>query len=177
MPDRPKPASLPLAILLGHTADAVEAVRGGTSLTEALGRCPTEARPGTQALAFHALRWLGSAEVVRRALAPKQPPPTVDALLLTVLALLWPAGTPPYADHVIVDQAVSAAKRRAPASAAFVNAVLRRFLREREASGRRRAGESAGALEPSGLVDDPAAPRLAEIGGRRSPPPTTPTRR
>ena len=31
------------------------------------------------------------------------------------------------------DQAVAAARRRTPAAAAFVNAVLRRFLREREA--------------------------------------------
>ena len=133
VPDLPKPSSLPLAALLGHAADAVEAVRAGTSLNEALGRCPSEARPGTQALAFHVLRWLGAAEVVRRTLAPKLPPPPVDALLLSALALLWPPGSPPYADHVLVDQAVSAARRRAPASAAFVNAVLRRFLRERDA--------------------------------------------
>lgn len=127
-----RPASLPLAVLLGHTADAVAAVRGGTSLNEALSRCPGEARPGTQALAFHALRWLGAAEVVRRRLAPKTPPPAVDALLLAALALLWPPGGLPYADHVLVDQAVAAAHRRSPASAAFVNAVLRRFVRERE---------------------------------------------
>ena len=113
-------------------ADAVQGVRGGTSLNEMLSRCPTEARPGTQALAFHALRWLGSAEVVRRSLAPKAPPAAVDALLLGALAMLWPPGGPPYADHVLVDQAVSAARRRAPSSASFVNAVLRRFGRERD---------------------------------------------
>src|ERR1019366_5727104 len=101
-----RPASLPLAVLLGHAADAVAAVRGGTSLNEALSRCPGEARPGTQALAFHALRWLGAAEVVRRRLAAKTPPPAVDALLLGALALLWPPGGLPYADHVLVDQAV-----------------------------------------------------------------------
>ena len=133
MTNSAKSASLPLSVLLGHVADAVEAVRFGTSLNEVLARCPADARPGTQALAFHVLRWLGSAEVVRRALASKAPPPTVDALLLSALALLWPAGDPPYADHVLVDQAVSAARRRAPASASFVNAVLRRFLRERDA--------------------------------------------
>jgi 16S rRNA (cytosine967-C5)-methyltransferase len=125
--------SLPLADLLGQMADAIAAVRSGTSLDEALARCPPEARPGTQALAFHALRWLGAAEVVRRRLAAKTPAPKVDALLLGALALLWPPGQPPYAEHVLVDQAVAAAHRRAPASAAFVNAVLRRFGRERDA--------------------------------------------
>ena len=113
-------------------ADAIAAVRGGESLNAALARCPQDARPGTQALAFHALRWLGAAEVVRRKLAKKAPPPQVDALLLGALALLWPPGEPPYADHVLVDQAVSAARKRAPMSASFVNAVLRRFIRERE---------------------------------------------
>ncbi|KNZ31337.1 MAG: 16S rRNA methyltransferase [Methylibium sp. NZG] len=126
--------ALPLSRLLNHTADAVQAVRAGQSLNDALARCPTDARPGTQALSFHTLRWLGSALAVRALLAPKAPPPPVDALLLTALALLWPAGEPPYADHALVDQAVAAARQRAPASAAFVNAVLRRFLRERDAT-------------------------------------------
>jgi len=125
-------AALPLARLLGHAADAVAAVRSGRSLDAALARCPAPARPGAQALAFHALRWLGAAEVVRRRLAPKTPPPDVDALLLTALALLWPAGSPPYAEHTLVDQAVTAASERAARSAGFVNAVLRRFVRERD---------------------------------------------
>ncbi len=110
MPAAAKNASLPLARLLGHMADAIAAVRAGESLNTALAKCPQEARAGTQALAFHALRWLGAAEVVRRALAKKAPPAGVDALLLGALALLWPPGAPPYADHVLVDPAVSAAR-------------------------------------------------------------------
>lgn len=126
-------ASLPLARLLGHTADAVQAVRAGQSLNDALARCPSEARPGTQALSFHVLRWLGSALSARAVLAPKAPAPPVDALLLSALALLWPSGDDaPYSDHTLVDQAVTAARQRAKASANFVNAVLRRFLRERD---------------------------------------------
>ena len=124
--------AIPLATLLGHAADAVAAVRAGRSLNDALARCPVAARPGTQALAFHALRGLGAAEVVRRQLAPKTPPPFTDALLLTALALLWPSDAPPYPDYTLVDQAVAAIRARATASAGFVNAVLRRFLRERE---------------------------------------------
>ncbi len=126
--------ALPLARLLNHVADAVQAVRAGRSLTDALARCPAEARPGTQALSFHVLRWLGSAQAVRALLAPKAPAPALDALLLSALALLWPtAEAPPYADHTLVDQAVAAARQRAKPSAGFVNAVLRRFLRERDA--------------------------------------------
>jgi len=125
--------TLPLARLLNHAADAVQAVRAGTSLNEALAACPTEARPGTQALAFAALRRLGTAQAIRSRLAPKAPPPAVDALLLSALALLLPADAAAYPDHTLVDQAVLAMRRRAPQSAAFANAVLRRFLREREA--------------------------------------------
>jgi len=129
----PHPSSLPLAKLLNHTADAVQAVRAGESLNAALARCPAPARPGTQSLSFHALRWLGSAQAVRALLAPKAPAPAVDALLLAALALLWPPAEAPYAAHTLVDQAVAAANQRARHSAGFVNAVLRRFLREREA--------------------------------------------
>jgi len=129
--------SLPLSQLLGHAADAVQAVRAGESLTTALERCPPAARPGAQALSFHALRWLGAAQAVRAQLAPKAPPPAVDALLLSAIALLWPSGwadgDAPYAEHTLVDQAVVAARARAKPSANFVNAVLRRFLRERDA--------------------------------------------
>jgi len=123
----------PLSRLLDHTADAIAAVRGGRSLTEALTHCPAEVRPGVQALSFHVLRRLGQAQAARAWLAPKAPPKALDALLLSALALLWPDGEAPYADHTLVDHAVTAARQRLPASAAFVNAVLRRFVREQAA--------------------------------------------
>lgn len=128
--------SLPLATLLAHAADAVAAVRGGRSLTEALTAVPAAARPGSQALAFEALRRLGSAQVLLGQLVAKAPPRWTEALLLTALALAWDGRTaeqaPPYAPHTLVSQAVEAAKHRARAQAGLVNAVLRRFLRERE---------------------------------------------
>lgn len=135
-PTAPPPQSLPLARLLQHTAEAVQAVRSGQSLNEALARCPPAARPGTQALAFQVMRTLGSAQAARRHLAPKAPPPAADNLLTTALALLWPTTEPAarYAPHTLVNQAVEAAKRMAPSNASFVNAVLRRFLRESEAT-------------------------------------------
>jgi 16S rRNA (cytosine967-C5)-methyltransferase len=123
--------SAPLWQLLDQAAQAVQAVRGGVSLNQALARVPAAQRPGVQALSFHGLRWLGSATEVRALLAPKQPAPPVDALLVLALALLWPGEPPPYAEHTLVDQAVTAVRHRVPAAAGFVNAVLRRFLRER----------------------------------------------
>ena len=125
-------AAPPLARLLEHTADAVQAVRGGQSLTALISRVPADLRPGVQALSFHTLRWLGSATEARALLAPKTPPPAVDALLVTALALLWPVEAPPYAEHTLVDQAVTAARQRTPAAAGFINAVLRRFVREKD---------------------------------------------
>ena len=122
-----------LARLLEQTADAVQAVRGGRSLTDVLAACPGPLRPGTQALSFLVLRRLGCAQAVRAIVAPRTPPPAVEALLLSALALLWPDDAPPYADHTLVDQAVTAARKRAPQSASFLNAVLRRFVRERDA--------------------------------------------
>jgi 16S rRNA (cytosine967-C5)-methyltransferase len=125
--------SPPLQRLLLEVADAVQGVRDGKSLTELLARVPAEMRPATQSLSFHVLRGLGSASAARVLLAPKAPPPKVDSLLISALALLWPSAVPIYAEHTVVDQAVSAARNRAPASAGFVNAVLRRFVRERDA--------------------------------------------
>ena len=131
-----QPSAPSLHRLLLQAADAVAAVRSGKSLTDLLARVPPDLRAGTQALAFHALRGLGGAECVRAIMAPKPPPAAVDALLVTALALLWPPApgdVAPYADHTLVDQAVDAVRQRVPAAAGFVNAVLRRFLRERAA--------------------------------------------
>ena len=143
-------SSAPLARLLDQTADAVAAVRAGRSLTDALGRCPADLRAGTQALSFHVLRWWGGASAARALMAPKAPPAPVDALLVSALALLWPGSDPPYAEHTLVDQAVAAARLRTPAAANFINAVLRRFLRERDAL------VAAASHQPEGAYQHPA---------------------
>jgi len=124
------PSSAPLHQLLRASADAVQTVRQGRSLTEALARCPAPVRPGAQALSFLTLRRLGAAQALLKTLVPKRPQPKIEGLLLVALTLLWPDDVPPYAEHTVVDQAVKAVKERA--SSGFVNAVLRRFLRERE---------------------------------------------
>ena len=111
----------------------VQGVLAGRSLTDLIATVPAPGRAGTQALTFETLRRLGGAQAVQALVAPKAPPREVSALLLTAIALLWPRQTPLYADHTLVDQAVHAARLRTPAAAGFINAVLRRFLREREA--------------------------------------------
>ena len=126
-------ASPPLSRLLELTADAVAAVRAGRSLTDVLAACPPAARAGTQALTFTVMRRLGAATAVREIVAPRNPPPTVDGLLTSAIALLWADPNPPYPDHTLVDQAVTAARHKAPAASGFINAVLRRFIRERDA--------------------------------------------
>ena len=124
----------PLHRLLARCADAVAAVRAGRSLTDALDAVPAELRPGAMALASDAMRQLGTALALRERLAPRAPAAWVDGLLLSALAALLPrGGSAPYAEHTLVDQAVDAARRQAPASTGFVNAVLRRFTRERAA--------------------------------------------
>lgn len=127
--------SVPLWQQLQAVAQALAEVRGGASATSALEAVPTALRPGVQSLLFHVLRWLGQAEALRRKLAPRNPPPVADALLCTALALGWREADAPYEMFTLVDQAVEAAKRL-PATrpqSAFINACLRRFLREREA--------------------------------------------
>ena len=129
-PKGASPASLPLSALLSRCADAVGAVMQGKSLTDALQACPAPERPGVQALSFTVLRRLGLAQALKQELVPRQPAPWVDNLLVSALAL---ACGNEYNAHTLVDQAVEAAKRKAPRASGLVNAVLRRFLRERDA--------------------------------------------
>ena len=131
-PHTPAPA---LWQLLQSTARVVQAVRQGQSATPALAAVPADLRAGTQALAFQALRQLGRAQALRTLLARRPPPPAVDALLCTALALAWDPAQAPYEPFTLVNQAVEAAKRQraTTAQAGFINGCLRRFLREREA--------------------------------------------
>jgi 16S rRNA (cytosine967-C5)-methyltransferase len=128
-------AAVPLWRQLAAAASVVRAVRSGESATPAIARVAPDLRAAAQALAFHALRQLGRAEALRKQLARRAPPPEADALLCTALALCWSQADAPYEPFTLVDQAVEAAKR-SPATAAqsgFLNACLRRFLRERDA--------------------------------------------
>ncbi|RYY61920.1 MAG: 16S rRNA (cytosine(967)-C(5))-methyltransferase RsmB, partial [Comamonadaceae bacterium] len=125
----------PLWRQLQAAASVLAAVRRGESATPAIARVPADIRPAAQALAFHAMRQLGRAEALRKQLAKRPPPPDADALLCTALALAWQEEGAPYPPFTLVDQAVEAAKRQPETKAqqGFINACLRRFLRERDA--------------------------------------------
>jgi len=124
----------PLWQLLQHTGAVVQAVVAGKSLTAQLEAVPSALRPGVQALSFQVMRQLGQARALRVLLAPRKPSPAVDALLCSALALVWDEAQAPYPGHTLVSQAVEAARRQrqTQAQSGFINACLRRFLRERE---------------------------------------------
>ena len=136
MPVNP-PANTPVPLWrqLQATAAVLLAVRNGVSGTAALAQVEPVVRPAVQALTFETLRSLARAEHLRRQLAARPPPAEADALLCVVLALGWREQGAPYTAFTLVNQAVEAAKRHnaTQAQAGFINACLRRFLREREA--------------------------------------------
>jgi len=134
-----------LAFALHGAALAVLQVRAGTALPQALSTVfshhgadlPPQARGAVQDLSYRTMRALGRVDALLARLAPKAPtPPVLHALLCIALTLISePAGSAQtYNAHTVVDQAVTAAASDADMAHAkgMVNAVLRRFLRERE---------------------------------------------
>lgn len=130
----PHPPSAPLWQLLQATASVVQAVRAGRSLTAEIEAVGGHLRPGVQSLAFQVMRQLGRAMALREQLASKAPPAAADAMLCTALALSWQDVSAPYPAHTLVNQAVEAARRQrsTQGQSGFINACLRRFMRERE---------------------------------------------
>jgi 16S rRNA (cytosine967-C5)-methyltransferase len=120
---------------LQAVALALVLIRKGTSGTVALDAVAPALRPGVQALLFHVLRQLGRAQALRDQLVGRTPAPLADALLCSALALAWDETAAPYDPHTLVNQTVEAAKknRNTQGQANFLNACLRRFLRERDA--------------------------------------------
>ena len=126
--------SIPLWRQLQVVASVLVEIRGGVSGTAAIAAVSAELRPGVQALTFHVLRHLGRAEALRQLLVKRVPAAPADALLCAALALAWHERDAPYEAFTLVYQAVEAAKKDAAtrAQASFINACLRRFLRERQ---------------------------------------------
>ncbi|WP_434644597.1 16S rRNA (cytosine(967)-C(5))-methyltransferase RsmB [Achromobacter piechaudii] len=133
----------PLSSVLLSSAGVVEGVLDGRSLTDALSDVSSALRPATQAVSFHAMRYLGWADAVGRELVQRYPSVLFESLLLVSLTLLKEEGEaaaqlpgmPVYAAHTVVDQAVTAASntRSLASFKGMLNACLRRFLRERAA--------------------------------------------
>ena len=119
---------------LQAVALALVQIRKGMSGTAALDAVAPALRPGVQALLFHVLRQLGRAQALRDQLVSRTPAPLADALLCSALALAWDEAAAPYDPHTLVNQTVEAAKknRNTQGQANFLNACLRRFLRERD---------------------------------------------
>mgnify|MGYP003621485519 CR=1 FL=1 len=119
---------------LEAVAQALHGILGGQSSKSVLAQVPQRLRPGVQALLFQVLRNLGRAQALQKQLVSRAPAPKVSALLSTALALAWDEAHAPYPPFTLVNQAVEAAKRGAArAQSGFINACLRRFLRERDA--------------------------------------------
>ncbi len=123
--------SPPLHHFLGEAAAALAALRQGRNLDHALEAAPPALRAGAQALAYTAVRQQGSGLALLGQLMSRRAPPMVEGLLLAALAQLRGGGQ--HGAHTVVSQAVQAARSRCAPQANLVNAVLRRFLREREA--------------------------------------------
>lgn len=141
-PSQPKNAAAGAAVpnapalwqQLDAVAKALHGILGGQSSKAVLAQVPQRLRPGVQALLFQVLRNLGRAQALQKQLAPRPPAPKVSALLSTALALAWDETQAPYPPFTLVNQAVEAAKNGAArAQSGFINACLRRFLRERDA--------------------------------------------
>lgn len=131
-----------LALALLGAANAVSQVRAGVTLPQALTTAfgVTQATPQTrgaiQDIAYRTMRQLGRSEVLLGLMTSKAPePPMLASLLCCALALIdTPDGAkPPYEEFTVVDQTVTVASSHPDMAHAkgMVNAVLRRFLRER----------------------------------------------
>ena len=137
---RLKPDSLALCLL--GAANAVAQVRAGAALPQALitafgvTQASPQARGAIQDIAYRTMRQLGRSEVLLSLMTSKAPePPMLASLLCCALSLIdTPEGAAaPYEEFTVVDQAVTVATSHPDMAHAkgMVNAVLRRFLRER----------------------------------------------
>ncbi|MBC3873515.1 16S rRNA (cytosine(967)-C(5))-methyltransferase RsmB [Undibacterium flavidum] len=131
-----------LAFSLVGAAQAVAYVLEGVALPQALSRVLTQmdaspqARGAMQDIAYRTMRQVGRVDALIALMTSKPPePPLLYGLMCCALTLLATenADEAPYDDFVVVDQAVNAAASSTNMVFAkgMVNAVLRRFLREK----------------------------------------------
>jgi 16S rRNA (cytosine967-C5)-methyltransferase len=143
---------------LASAAHSVAAVLTGTSLDESLAQAPevlAADRAALQALAYGTVRWHFRIAYWLAALLERPGQlrrPLLRALLEVALHQLGFSSHPP---HAVVNEAVEAARLIGePRAAGLVNALLRRFLREREAlSTRAMADRQARLAHPAWLIE------------------------
>ena len=132
-----------LAMSLLGAANAVALVRSGVTLPQALltafgvVQAGPQARGAIQDIAYRTMRQLGRSDTLLGLMTSKAPEPAMlAALLVCAISLIDPpdGAAAPYEAFTVVDQAVTAATSHPDMAHAkgMVNAVLRRFLRERE---------------------------------------------
>lgn len=136
-----------LAFQMLAAAAAVRGVNEGAALPQAIDAAAAQfrldrvrdgaTRGALQDLAYRTMRQFGTARALVTKLVTRPPGALVDSLLAVALALLVEdeKGEGGYTDFTVVDQAVSAAASEPKTAHArgLINAVLRRFLRERDA--------------------------------------------
>jgi len=116
-------------------ARAVATVLNGHALDQAVAAQQTDSRqrPFAQALAYTCVRHLGSARALLRLLLShpdRERPPLLDAVVMCALTELRHMSTP---SHAAVGESVAAARALGlPRQAGLINALLRRYLRERK---------------------------------------------
>jgi len=124
----PQARALATRVVLGVARD-------GRSLEDALSEAspPVALKATVQSLSFGTVRWFHELEACLAGLSGRPPDrldPEVRALALVGLYQLAHGETPP---HAAVAESVEASRLLGrPKAAGFVNAILRRFLRERE---------------------------------------------
>jgi 16S rRNA (cytosine967-C5)-methyltransferase len=128
----------PLSLELRAAAAALEFVRAGSALPAALVQAatrfqvPAASRAATHELAYRSVRKLGLCQGLADQLNARKPSTALAAVQLVGLAQLLEPGR--RHEAVIVDQCVDAARQdhELRPAASFLNATLRRFLRERD---------------------------------------------
>ena len=126
----------PLGLEIRAAATALEAMRQGEALPSALLKArqplPKESWSAVQDMAYQAVRQLGLCLSLAEILNNKPPPPLVLAVQVVTLTQLLDARRAP---AIVLDQVVEACKSddMLKFSAGFINAVMRRFLREQQA--------------------------------------------
>ena len=123
-------ATVSLSQQFPWVAQAAQAVGNGRNTDAVLGKTPVHLRAGVQALSFHVLRQWAWAHAITSQLVKKKPDAELAIWLTTAVALLREPRL--YDAHTVVDQAVQTCRdnHRLAGKAAFVNACLRRLLRE-----------------------------------------------
>lgn len=136
----PARASAPLSQSILDAAHLLRELRAGRTSSETLPQLPAQRRPAAQALFFATLRHLGAAQALIHELAQRADPRS-HALLSVAVAILHAnlqnteqnqATSEIYPPHIWVHQCVDAARRAGinARTGAFINACLRRLLRE-----------------------------------------------